>query len=449
MLTLIAFIIAILILVSVHEYGHFLVARACGIKVLRFSIGFGKPFISKKIGNTEWCLAPIPLGGYVKMVDTREGEVSKEDLPYAFDKQSVWKRIAVVVAGPITNLILAVVFFAVVAMYGIVEVRPVVGMVVPDTIASRASIQEGVEIVSIDEYPVDNFSDMYMQLNMSLSEPEGVTIFAKDTNGQNLKFYIDTQQEKKAIKALILGKESFGIYPDRLTNTLKGVKASSPAYVAGLRDGDTIIAIEDEELTSPWEITDRIRKNPGHYLDVTYVRNGETHTTKVLPESVEEHPDKPLVGKIGTWWAADEEWGNSIRNTYQPTFIESVQIGVEQTINYSWLTLKFFGKMLVGKASLSHISGPVTIADMAGKTAAAGLKQYIHFLALVSLSLGVLNLFPIPMLDGGHLMFYLIELIRGKPLSEKTQEVGMRIGLTLMLILMLIAFSNDFARLLG
>ncbi|MBR6026335.1 MAG: RIP metalloprotease RseP [Neisseriaceae bacterium] len=449
MLTLIAFVIAILILVSVHEYGHFLVARACGIKVLRFSIGFGKPFISKKIGNTEWCLAPIPLGGYVKMVDTREGEVSEEDLPYAFDKQPAWKRIAVVVAGPITNLILAIIFFAIVAFQGIVEVRPVVGMVVPDTIAARAGIQDGVEVVSIDEYPVDDFSDMYMQLNMSLSEPEGVTIFAKDKDGQNLKFFINTQQEKKAIKSLILGKESFGIYPDRLTNTVKGIKVNSPAYVAGLRDGDTIVAVEDEELSSPWDITDRIRKSPGRSLNVTYIRNGETHQATVLPESVEEHPDKPLVGKIGTWWAADEEWGNSIRKTHQPTIFESFQIGVKQTVDYSWLTVKFFGKMLVGKASLSHISGPVTIADMAGKTAAAGLKQYIHFLALVSLSLGVLNLFPIPMLDGGHLMFYLIELIRGKPLSDKTQEVGMRIGLTLMLILMLIAFSNDFARLLG
>ena len=242
--TIIAFIVALLILVSVHEYGHYLVARFFNIKVLRFSIGFGKPFWSKKKGDTEWCLAPIPLGGYVKMGDTREGEVALDDLPYAFDKQHPLKRIAVVVAGPLTNLILAIVFFAVAAMFGVVEIEPMVGTVVPNSVAERAGIQENVRINKIDGKEIKNFTDVGVELLLALDKKQAVVINATDENGQAVEYKIDTQKEKAAIDAMARGKESIGIMPYRQLPVLSGVLKDGAAGRAGLQDGDKIIAID-------------------------------------------------------------------------------------------------------------------------------------------------------------------------------------------------------------
>ncbi|MBQ9724600.1 MAG: RIP metalloprotease RseP [Neisseriaceae bacterium] len=447
--TIIAFIVALLILVSVHEYGHYLVARFFNIKVLRFSIGFGKPFWSKKKGDTEWCLAPIPLGGYVKMVDTREGEVAPEDLPYAFDKQHPAKRIAVVVAGPLTNLILAIVFFAAAAMFGVVEMQPMVGTVVPNSVAERAGIQENIRINAIDGKPVKNFTDVGVELLLALDKSQAVVINATDENGVAFEYKIDTQTEKAAIDAMARGKETFGILPYRQLPVLSGVLKDGAAGKAGLTDGDKIIAINDEPMTSAQIITQKIRQSANTPLQVQYERNGQIAIVTLTPDSVQETPDTPAVGKIGTYWAADEAWNNQVQTAFKPNIFQAASIGVKQTGEYSWLTLKFFGKMLVGQASIKHISGPGTIAEMAGKTVERGIQPYIAFLALVSLSLGVLNLMPIPVLDGGHFLYYAIEWVRGKPLSLAVQEFGVRLGIAALSLLMIIAFFNDFMRWFG
>ena len=447
--TIIAFIVALLILVSVHEYGHYLVARFFNIKVLRFSIGFGKPFWSKKKGDTEWCLAPIPLGGYVKMVDTREGEVALDDLPYAFDKQHPLKRIAVVVAGPLTNLILAIVFFAVAAMFGVVEIEPMVGTVVPNSVAERAGIQENVRINKIDGKEIKNFTDVGVELLLALDKKQAVVINATDENGQAIEYKIDTQKEKAAIDAMARGKESIGIMPYRQLPVLSGVLKDGAAGRAGLQDGDKIIAIDNEPMNSAQIITQKIRQSANKPLSVQYERQGQIATVTLTPDSVKETADSPAVGKIGTYWAADEEWNKKVQNAYTPNIFQAASIGVKQTGEYSWLTLKFFGKMLIGQASIKHISGPGTIAEMAGKTVERGIQPYIAFLALVSLSLGVLNLMPIPVLDGGHFLYYAIEWVRGKPLSLAVQEFGVRLGIAALTLLMCIAFFNDFVRWFG
>ncbi|MDO5686093.1 MAG: RIP metalloprotease RseP [Neisseria sp.] len=448
MLTLLAFVVAILILVSVHELGHFAVARLFNIKVTRFSIGFGKPFWKKKYGDTEWCLAPIPLGGYVKMVDTREGEVAPEDLPYAFDRQHPAKRMAVVVAGPLVNLMLAVVFFAAAAMFGVTETKAVIGTVLPDTIAARAGLQPGERVLAVNGEAVADFGDMQTQIVFGLDRGN-VQITAENTAGTVHEYTIDADKEAAARTQIARGKALFGVMPDKLTNTLKYVSEQGAAYRAGLRDGDVIVALDGVAHDSWLTITEKVRLSPGRSIAVTYLRNGQTLHADVLPYAEEERPDAPLVGKIGTWWAEDAAWRNSVNHTYHPNFAQALQLGAQKTVDYSWLTLKFFGRMLIGQASLSHVSGPVTIADLAGKTAAAGLQAYVQFLALVSLSLGVLNLLPIPVLDGGHLLYYALEWVRGKPLSQRIQEAGMRFGLAAMLLLMCIAFFNDFTRLFG
>lgn len=449
MQTLIAFIVAILILVSVHELGHLVVARYFNIKVIRFSIGFGKPFWKKNWKNIEWCIAPIPLGGYVKMVDTREDEnIPPEDLPYAFDKQHPLKRIAVVVAGPLVNLVLAIVLFTVTSMFGVTDVKPWVGSVMNYSIAQRAGFQEGDRVLSVNGTPVKDFGELSVQMMLS-ADMGDVHIQVQNAKNQTVERVIKVQNEKNTLDAIARGQESFGIIPNRMTQTIANINPKGAAYQAGLRNGDKIVMIDDEPYSSWQDIAEKIRHSAGQTLSITYLRDGQGHTVNVLPKSFEEHPDKPLVGKIGTWWASDGNWQSQVVSVRYPNVWEAIALGWKKTVDYSWLTLKFFGRMLIGQASMAHISGPVTIADLAGKTAAAGLQAYVQFLALISLSLGVMNLLPIPVLDGGHFVFYMIEWLRGKPLNQKIQEAGVRLGLAAMLLLMCVAFFNDFTRLFG
>ena len=353
--TLGAFLVAIVILVSLHELGHLLVARWCGIKVLRFSVGFGKPLLRKRWHNIEWCLAPIPLGGYVKMVDTREGNVAEADLPYAFDKQHPAKRIAVVAAGPLTNLALAVALYAVTFhSFGVKEIRPVVGTVERGSLAAQA----------------------------------------------------------------------------------------------GFQSGDTITAVNGQPTPEWQDITAAVRAHPQDRLSLDYRRNSQAAQTFLRPDS-REAPDGSRYGFAGFNGGTDATWLTANTYQYTPSFGEAVQLGAQRVYSYGVLTMKLFARLFTGQASLSHISGPITIADYAGKTANAGLPAYLEFLAVISVSLGILNLLPIPVLDGGHLMYYAAEWIRGKPVSERMQMLGIRIGLSLMLMLMLVAFFNDISRLFG
>lgn len=421
--TLLAFIFAILILVSLHEFGHYIVARLCGVKVVRFSVGFGKPFFTRKRGDTEWCLAPIPLGGYVKMVDTREGEVSEADLPYAFDKQHPAKRIAIVAAGPLTNLALAVLLYGLSFSFGVTELRPYVGTVEPDTIAARAGFQSGDKIQSVNGTPVADWGSAQ-------------TVRTIDAAG--------TPEAGKIAK----NQGYIGLMPFKITTVAGGVEKGSPAEKAGLKPGDRLTAADGKPIASWQEWANLTRQSPGKKITLTYERAGQTHTADIRPDTVEQS-DHTLIGRVGLRPQPDRAWDAQIRRNYRPSVVRAFGMGWEKTVSHSWTTLKFFGKLISGNASVSHISGPLTIADIAGQSAELGLQSYLEFLALVSISLGVLNLLPVPVLDGGHLVFYTAEWIRGKPLGERVQNIGLRFGLALMMLMMAVAFFNDVTRLLG
>lgn len=443
--TVLAFLVAILLLVSLHELGHLLVARWCGIKVLRFSVGFGKPFYTKVWRNIEWSLAPIPLGGYVKMVDTREGNVAEADLPYAFDKQHPLKRIAVVVAGPLVNLVLAIVlYFVAFGVGGVTEIRPYVGTVQTPSIASKAGFQAGDKILRVNGVAVNNFADAQTEIILNL-ESGKVLVDVETTTGSTAQRIIDAKGSSEA-ENVAKRQASLGISPMKHSEIIGFVAPNSPAEKAGLQAGDQITVMLHQNVT--WQEWSKIvRENAGRNLPITYVRNGVSHTSTLRPDPVELPDRSQIVGRVGLAAQADQEWAAQVRHHYNPTLSQAWQLGWEKTHHYAALTLGFFGKLIMGQASLSHISGPLTIADVAGQTVQIGWQPYVEFLALVSISLGVMNLLPVPMLDGGHLVYYTWELIRGKPLSQRAQEWGLRMGATLMLMMMLLAFFNDITRL--
>ena len=446
MQTLLAFIFAILILVSLHEFGHYIVARLCGVKVVRFSVGFGKPFFSRKRGDTEWCLAPIPLGGYVKMVDTREGEVAQADLPYAFDKQHPAKRIAIVAAGPLTNLALAVLLYGLSFSFGVTEIRPYVGTVEPDTIAARAGFQSGDRIQSVNSTPVEDWGSAQTEIALNL-EAGKVAVAVQTASGAQTVRTIDAAGTEEAGK-IAKNQGYIGLMPFKITTVIGGVEKGSPADKAGLKTGDKLTAADGKPITSWQEWANLTRQSPGRKIALTYERDGQARTADIRPDTV-ERSDKTLIGRVGLLPQSDKAWDRQIRRNYRPSVVRAFGMGWEKTVSHSWTTVKFFGKLISGNASASHISGPLTIADIAGQSAELGLQSYLEFLALVSISLGVLNLLPVPVLDGGHLVFYTAEWIRGKPLGERIQNIGLRFGLALMMLMMAIAFFNDITRLLG
>ncbi|MDO5073311.1 MAG: RIP metalloprotease RseP [Neisseria animaloris] len=446
MVTVLAFIVAILILVSLHEFGHYIVARLCGVKVLRFSIGFGKPFLKKKRGDTEWCLAPVPLGGYVKMVDTREGNVAAKDLPYAFDKQHPAKRIAIVAAGPLTNLALAILLFGLSFSFGVTEIRPYVGTVEPSSIAAQAGFEPGDKILSVNNTAVEDWAQARTEIVLNI-EAGRVNVEVQKENGKNALRIIDIAGTPQAGK---VAKEEghIGILPFKITNHIGMVIAGSPAEQAGLKKGDKLLMADGRSIENWIEWAELFRSSPGQKIAVQYERDGAVMTTSVRPDS-EELSDGTLIGRVGVAASTDEAWRQKVSHHYVPSVSEAFKMGWEKTQNYSVMMVKFFGKLLTGQASLSHISGPLTIADVAGKTASIGVQSYLEFLALVSISLGIMNLLPVPVLDGGHLVYYAAEWIRGKPLSERVQMLGVRFGLAVMLMLMMVAFFNDITRIFG
>ena len=441
-----AFVVAILLLVSLHEFGHYIVARWCGVKVLRFSVGFGKPFWKKQRGDTEWCLAPIPLGGYVKMVDTREGEVAEADLPYAFDKQPPLKRIAIVVAGPLVNLILAVLLYvASFNLYGVTEVKPWVGTVESDSLAAKSGFQVGDRITSINGKAVHDWMDAQTELVIAL-QAGNVTVGVQDAQGVATARIMDVAANPASVDAATQG-QGVGIWPIKVKSEISQVLPNSAAERAGLKAGDKVVAVNGQKLLGWKDWVDVIKASPGKDLSLDVQRQGQILSLMLRPDS--EDKGQQLEGKAGVAASIDNDWEAQVKTQREVGIGESVVLAAQKTWNLSALTLKFLGKLIMGEASIKGISGPVSIGEMAGKSAMMGLETYIQFLAVISISLGVMNLLPIPVLDGGHLLYYIIEWVRGKPLSEHVQTVGLKIGLCIMGLFMLVAFFNDFTRIFG
>ncbi|MES2500074.1 MAG: RIP metalloprotease RseP [Pseudomonadota bacterium] len=460
MMTLLAFVITIGILVTIHEYGHFQVARWCNVKVLRFSIGFGKPLWKKTFGkdNTEFVVAAIPLGGFVKMLDERElkeeqeqnAEVaqtnySEEELQRAFNRQHVWKRIAIVSAGPIANLLLAILLYWLLFMQGVTGMRPIVGDIAEDSLAAAASLKSGEVIQNIAGQPVKTWADArWILLEQSL-ENKTVTVQTLNRDNQihthTLSFAgIDSDPEVD-----ILEKVGLGMFKPKIPAVIGEILPNSAAEKADFKVNDKILTIDGVNMQDWEKVVATVKASPNKSLQVKIERAKELRTIAVVPEQVRE--SNQAIGRLGASVQLDQDVLDEFLIKTQYTPLQSLEKGILKTWDTAIFSLKMLGRMITGQVSIKGISGPVTIATFAGESANMGLSTFLSFLALVSISIGVLNLLPIPVLDGGHLMYYIVEILKGSPVSDQTMLVGQKIGFVILGLLMTIAIFNDFNRL--
>jgi regulator of sigma E protease len=446
--SVLAFIVAIGVLVTVHEFGHFWVARRLGVKVLRFSVGFGQPLWKRTFGPdaTELVVAAIPLGGYVKMLDEREGEVAAAELPRAFNRQPLRTRVAVVAAGPLFNFLFAIVAYWMMFVVGVPGLRPLVGDVMPSSYAAMAGIVSGDEIVAVDKVPTPTWEGTVLALlDASLAESGSVALTVRDPEGaeRQLQVQFDTSSELLQAGGVL---ENFGLEPWRPPAVIDRLVAGGAGERAGLLPGDRIVRADDVAVSSWEQWVDYVRDRPEQAIRVRVVRDAREVTLDLVPERVTEK-DK-TIGRIGAYVRLP---GDEQRATMRVVVRYGPWQALPEALGKTWsvttLTLRTLWKMITGKASVESLSGPISIAQYAGQSAAIGLATFLGFLGIVSVSLGVLNLLPVPVLDGGHLLFYLLELVKGSPVSEAAQLLGQKIGIALLLALMSLAFYNDLVRL--
>ena len=440
-------LVALGVLVTFHEYGHFWVARRCGVKVLRFSVGFGRPLVCwHDRQGTEFVIAAIPLGGYVKMLDEREGDVPPALLNQTFNRKSVKQRFAIVSAGPLANFLLALVFFWALAMLGTEQIRPVIGAVEAGSPAERAGLMAGHEIVEVNGKSTSGWSEVNLQLIRRLGESGSLELLVRDSDSSQ------SQRLQLELKDWLKGAEepdpigSLGIRPWRpeIAPVVAQLDPQGPAQAAGVRLGDRLLSLDGEALNEWQDVIDRVKPLYGQAVQLEIERDGQRLE---LPLTLAERgEDGSRRGYLGAGVAAGEWPAEMLRNvSYGP--LEAVVEGLRRTWTMSVLTLDSLKKMLFGELSVKNLSGPITIAKVAGASAQSGVGDFLNFLAYLSISLGVLNLLPIPVLDGGHLLFYLVEWVRGRPLSDRVQGWGVQIGISLVVGVMLLALVNDLGRL--
>ncbi|MFP4131726.1 RIP metalloprotease RseP [Thiohalospira sp.] len=445
--TIAAFAVAIGVLVTVHEYGHFRVARWAGVRVLRFSVGMGRPLLRRSgRDGTEYVLAALPIGGYVKMLDEREGEVDPTERHRAFNNRPLGWRTAVVLAGPVANFLFAIAAYWLMLVMGVPGLQAAVEGVEPDSAAARAGIAPGDAIVAVDGRPAATWGAAMQALLPAALDGESVGVTLR-RDGREETVTLEVPRMPEAARGGDLGGR-LGMTPARpaIPPILGQVESGSPADRAGLEAGDRIVALAGEPVNGWRELVERVRGSPGEPLSLTVEDGGGERQVTVTPEEA-SGPDGESQGRIGAGVEPPGELPAEYRAVQRFGPVAALGEGVTRTWETATMTLKVLGRMVIGQASLENLSGPVTIAQFAGHTADAGFVQFIAFLAVVSISLGVINLLPVPLLDGGHLLYYGIELLKGSPVSEQTEALGQRIGLAAILALMGLAFFNDLSRL--
>lgn len=445
------FVIAIGVLVAFHEFGHYWVARKMGVKVLRFSIGFGKPLFTWKrtIGTDtiEYVLAAIPLGGYVKMLDEREGNVADADKHRAFNNQPLYSRTAIVAAGPIFNFILAIFFYWFVYISGVSVDRPLLGEAVTGSKADQAGFEVHDEVTKVGSVEVLSWSEFRIAVLDQGLDGGSIDIQVRDINGFETTHSLDLGTMRLLENdGDVIANIGFRQWWPELPPEIGGVLEKGAAEQAGLQKGDLIVAINDEPVTQWKQIVEIVQQNPKTTLQFLVQREGQQQNVPVTPAARET--DGTQTGFIGAYQHVPKALRDELIVDIQYGPLEAIPRAIEKTWDMSALTLRVLWKMITGEAALSNISGPITIAKYAGVTAKIGLNTFIGFLAIISVSLGVLNLLPIPMLDGGHLFFYLIEAIKGSPVSATFEAVGQQIGIAILAGLMFLAIYNDIQRLM-
>ncbi len=446
--TVLAFIVALGVLIVVHEYGHYLVARLCGVKVLRFSVGFGRPLASWRLGHdqTEWVIAAIPFGGYVKMLDEREAPVPPADLDRAFNRQSVGVRFLIVIAGPLFNFLFAIAVYAGLYMHGLPEARPVVAEPPPATLARAAGFRGGDLVRAVDGREVSTWQDLRWRVVQAALQRQQLSVEVINEREQISTLVLDLSGLPVAeVESDVLERIGLGLFRPKLAPVLGQVVPGSAAEKAGLAAGDRITHAEGQALATWDDVVKAVRQRPQQPLRLGIERAGVSMQVEVTPEAVSVNGAR--IGRIGAAPEIPASHAQRIFVEVRHGPLASLTHAIAKTWDISVFSLKMLGMMLVGEISWKYLSGPVTIADFAGQSAQLGWIPYVTFLALISISLGVLNLLPIPPLDGGHLMYYLFELIKGSPASERAMDLGQRVGIGLLLMLMAFAFYNDLTRL--
>jgi regulator of sigma E protease len=449
MIFIAAFLVAIGILVAVHEFGHYWVAKKLGFKVLRFSIGFGKPLlmrVGRDADRTEYCVAAIPLGGYVKLLDEREGDVAPEELHRSFTRRPVWHRIAVLLAGPAMNLIFASVLYAVLAMVGAQVVKPVVGQVRLDSPAAAAGLQRGDEIVRVGDRKVDDVEDLQIALIRRFSG-DGLVPLTVMRAGSEKSVVLRVTEDRVALTepGRLMPGLGFELATWSAKTVIQDAPPDSAGGRAGLRPGDRILSVDGQPVVNMMDFQSMVSNAPGRDISIEVERGGSRLSIVAAVARVMEQ-GRP-VGRLGVMLAeGTRAWPPGLLAMRRSGPVDAMVLGAVKTWDMSSLTVQMLWRIVTGQVSAKNISGPISIAEFAGISAYLGLTAFISFLAIISVSLGVLNLMPVPLLDGGQIVYQLVEAVKGSPLSERAQNFGQQVGIALLVVLMSLAFYNDISR---